>query len=146
MCVMLKTFASLFCRTKVKLISIRVSPTMPLMCKAVLMWTCHLEKKFTMKKKMLCVHSLLCHLWGWNLTVLMKRGEFTMLMHSKWVSVSGLHHQGTVLLLRSLLGRNLSAHMPEGQIVSRRTTLQLARRPMMYQKLRPQRGRARPKM
>jgi hypothetical protein len=40
--------------------------------------------------------------------------------------VSGLHHQGTVLLLRSLLGRNLSAHMQEGQVVSRRTTLQLA--------------------
>jgi hypothetical protein len=37
-----------------------------------------------------------------------------------------LHHQGIVLLLRSLLGRNLSAHMQEGQIVSRRTTLQLA--------------------
>ena len=50
------------------------------------------------------------------------------------------------IVTRSLLGRNLNAHMLEGQIVSRRTTLQLARRPMMYQKLRPQRGRARPKM
>ena len=54
MCVMLKTFASLFCRAKVKLISIRVSPTMPLMCKAILMWMCHLKKKFNMKNKMLC--------------------------------------------------------------------------------------------
>ena len=82
MCVMLKTFASLFCRAKVKLISIRVSPTMPPRCKAILMWMCHLKKKFTMNK-MLCVHSLLCHLWGWNLTVLKKRGEFTLFMHSK---------------------------------------------------------------
>jgi len=61
MCVMLKTFATLFCRAKVKLISIRVSPTMSRMCKAILMWMCHLKKKFTMKKKM-CVHSLWCHL------------------------------------------------------------------------------------
>jgi hypothetical protein len=44
---------------------------------------------------------------------------------SRWGLVSGLHHQGTILLLTSLLGRNLSAHMQEGQIVSRRTTLQL---------------------
>ena len=50
------------------------------------------------EEEVLCVHSLLCYLWGWNLTVLKKRGEFTMLMHSKWVLVFGLHHQGTVLL------------------------------------------------
>ena len=63
MCVMLKTFASLFCREKVKWISIIVSPTMPLMCKAILIWMCHLKKKFTMKKKC-CVFTACCAICG----------------------------------------------------------------------------------
>jgi len=79
------------------------------------------------------------------LTVLKKRGVYNAYAFKMGFSIQ-VASSRNILLLRSLLGRNLSAHMLEGQIVSRRTTLQLARQPMMYQKLRPRRERARPKM